>query len=35
MATSNVRASRTFNLRASRAMLAACLFYAAFGGLIL
>ncbi len=34
MATSNVRASRTFNLRASRAMLAACLFYAAFGGLI-
>ena len=34
MATFNDRAPRTFNMRASRAMLAACLFYAAFGGLI-
>ncbi|WP_181160004.1 MFS transporter [Sandaracinobacter neustonicus] len=34
MATLNVRASRKLNIRASRAMLAACLFYAAFGGLI-
>jgi PPP family 3-phenylpropionic acid transporter len=34
MATFNVRATRKFNMRASRAMLAACLFYAAFGGLI-
>jgi PPP family 3-phenylpropionic acid transporter len=34
MATSNAGAPRTLNPRALRAMLAACLFYAAFGGLI-